>query len=81
MSKALESFERARAVAPESSSALYSVARTSVDLCRWGGRDALFAEVARRMRRDLARDALLTTSVSLVSGHDTRTAVGSIEAG
>jgi hypothetical protein len=66
MTKALDAFERARAVAPESSSALYSVARTRVDLCRWAGRDELFAEVARRMQRDLARGALLTSSISLV---------------
>ena len=66
MSKALESFERARAVAPDSSSALYSLARTKVDLCDWHGRDQLFDDVARRMRRDLAGGTLLTSSISLV---------------
>jgi hypothetical protein len=46
MRRALEAFERALAVAPHSSSALYSVARSTVDLCRWDGREALFEEVA-----------------------------------
>ncbi len=69
MRRALEAFERALAVAPQASSALYSVARSRVDLCHWGGRDALFEEVARRMRRDLERGSLLSTSLSLV--HDT----------
>jgi hypothetical protein len=56
MGRALEAFERALAVAPESASALYSVARTRVDLCRWDGRAALFDEVGRA-RRARSREA------------------------
>ena len=66
MDLALQTFARAREVAPQSSSALYSFVRTSVDLCRWQDWEASFAAVERAIQADVARGNLLSTSISLV---------------
>jgi protein O-GlcNAc transferase len=66
LEQALQTFARAREVAPHSTCALYSYVRTSVDLCRWHDWEASFRRVESAMASDLARGSLLSSSISLV---------------
>ncbi|KAJ1488714.1 hypothetical protein T484DRAFT_1887051, partial [Baffinella frigidus] len=66
MPQALEAFSQAVAVDPTSSSAIYSLARTSVDLCRWNEWEVVFERLCRALRADIASGTLAGTSASMV---------------